>query len=231
MNALNNTLLWLINAEAVPEATLAVLAEWLSHTERARCERFGRQERRRQFIVGRSLLRLAVHRLIPVAPRDITLRERTGNAPELVFPTSTQIAFSISHSGAWVACAVSVESAVGLDIERVDATRDVLRLAAQAFAGRDLAHLYSLGVERRTEEFYRMWCSHEAQIKLGADAANEYLFASPGLCLALRSARSLAVPPQLSFVTLDTLNIENPHLNDADFLFSESALHLRARRS
>jgi hypothetical protein len=50
-----------------------------------------------------------------------------------------------------------------------------------------------------------MWCLQEAQIKLGTEAAADYLFTHDGLFLALRSARRLEVMPRLELVNLDGL--------------------------
>lgn len=205
METANNTLLWLIDSETVEESTLAIGVEWLSPSERMRCERFVRQERRRQFIVARTLLRLALNRMVGAAINQIHLCERPGNAPELRSPALPKLGFSISHSGAWVACAVSLESTIGLDIERVNCSRDVLELALQAFSESEVARLHSLEGRRRAEEFYRMWCLREAQIKLGETATGEYLFLRPDVYLALRTASPLAVPPQLTLVSFDVL--------------------------
>jgi 4'-phosphopantetheinyl transferase len=189
------TLLWLVDAGALSGAALDGYAGWLGESERQRCARFVRAERRRQFIVGRALLRHALGRLLGAAPRSIVLRERPGNAPALESPALQGVGFSISHSGPWVACAASTVCGLGLDIERIDGRRDVLALAQQALGPEALAELQALEGEARVHAFFRMWCLHEAAIKLGSPGAAEYVFEQPGLAIALLSAVPLPVAP------------------------------------
>jgi len=203
MAAPGDTLVWLVDAGALSGAALDRYADWLGASERERCARFVRAERRRQFIVGRALLRLALGRLLGVAPRSIALRERPGNAPALASPALENIGLSISHSGPWVACAASTICALGLDIERIDARRDVLALAQQALGPQALAELQALEGEARLHAFYRMWCLHEAGIKLGGPGAAQYVFEQPGLAIALRTAVRLPMAPVPVVVGVD----------------------------
>ena len=203
MTAPDATLLWVTDAGALPDAALEDYRAWLGEGERLRCARFVRAERRRQFIAGRALLRLALGSLLGVAPSSIVLRERPGNAPALDMPAPAGIGFSISHSGPWVACAASTEAALGLDIERIDLRRDVIAIARQALGPEAVARLRACEGEDRAHAFYRMWCLHEARIKLGGHGAAEYVFEQPGLALALRSAHPLLQSPVPRMVTLD----------------------------
>ena len=193
MDAENETLLWLADAGAVPEATLAGWTHWLDASERDRLSRFVRAERRRQFIAGRVMLRLALGTLLRLPARAVRLRDRPGNAPALDIDVFPQPGYSISHSGSWVACAVSAGAPVGLDIERIDPSRDVLALAGQAFGSAVAAQLSLLGSQERMHAFYRMWCRHEAQIKLGCESSHEEYVEMPGLAIALSSTRPFVV--------------------------------------
>jgi 4'-phosphopantetheinyl transferase len=201
----DQTLLWLLDAGAISCAALDAYTAWLGEGERQRCARFVRAGRRRQFIAGRALLRLALGRLLDLAPRDIVLRERPGLAPALDTPAPEGVGFSISHSGPWVACAASTVSQLGLDIERIDAGRDLLALAEQALGPEDVAELRALAGQARVDAFHRMWCLHEARFKLGSASAADYVFAQPGLALALSASRPLTPAPPPLVVTLGEL--------------------------
>ena len=196
--AAGGALLWLLDAGALAEAAFVAGADWLGASERARLARFVRAERRRQFLAGRTLLRLALGRQLGMAPADIHLVERPGQAPALDIPDPQRVGFSISHSGPWVACAVA-EFALGLDVEQVDPGRDVLALAEQAFAPEQAARLRACPEAERIALFYRMWCLHEAHIKLGQGRVNppphDYHFDVPGLSGALSCAHPLAQAP------------------------------------
>jgi 4'-phosphopantetheinyl transferase len=203
MAAPDQTILWLTDAASLSEATLQGYAGWLGEDERQRAERFVRPARRRQFIVGRALLRLALGRLLGEAPKSIILQERPGNAPLLVSPGDGRMGFSISHSGPWVACAASAEGRVGMDIELIDAARDVDALAAQAFDKRERAWLAARPRASYVRDFYQMWSTAEARFKLGLAPASTFEFIHPTLSVVLCCEQTPLSPPTLALVTLD----------------------------
>jgi len=202
VEAATGTLVWLADIAHLPDARLADFARWLSASERERHARFVREERRRQFLAGRALLRMALGRLLGMAPDRVVLAERPGQAPALADPPDARIGFSISHSGPLVACAASTVTRVGLDVERIDPARDVLALAGQAFPRADLARLRACGGNARTALFYRLWCLHEARLKLACDSGAEYSFGHDGVEGALCCERPLAAAPTPLLVDL-----------------------------
>jgi len=203
MTAPRRTRVWLAHAATLSDEVLASYLGWLGDDERARHARFVRAERRTQFVAGRALLRRALGAVLGVAPPAVRLRERPGLGPQLVHPDAFEVGFSISHSGPWIACAVSLETAVGLDIERVDPARDVPGLAEQAFGPAVAAQLAACGEPERSEGFYRLWCAHEARIKLGAPSSRMIHFRHEGVCGALACALAPAADPPIETVRLD----------------------------
>ena len=202
--------LWMVDADAVTDAELQRFRGCLSAGEMARHQRFVRAQRQRQFIVGRTLLRMALGRLLGVTPQEIRLEEQVGKAPRLAAPLQKGAppGFSIAHSGRWVACAVSAQTALGLDIEMKDATRDLDALAAQAFDSAEMAQwarLQGLAAPQRAEGFYRLWSEKEARFKLGAEAAGGHCLSLPHaeLAVALCSERPLDMPPTIELITLE----------------------------
>jgi len=191
------TLLWLLDASALGEPQLAGYLSWLSPSELERHGRFTRPARQRQFIAGRILLRRALGALLGTDGADIILTEQPGAAPRLVRPASESIGFSISHSGRWVACAASLESKLGLDIEVIDPTRDIAALAGQAFDARQIAWFNDCPEAERTGIFYALWCAQEAGIKLGQASAACFQVRHADLAIALCSAQRLEQAPRL----------------------------------
>jgi 4'-phosphopantetheinyl transferase len=197
----HDTLLWLADAAGLDDAALALYTGWLGASERCRSERFVRPLRHRQFIAGRALLRLMLARLLGVAPATVALDERPGHAPALAGADLPFVGFSISHSGTWVACAASLRSPVGLDIERIDAGRDVVALAEQVFDAATAAEVRGCAGMARLHAFYRHWCLYEAGIKLGRASAADHVRMHADLMLALRCAEPIAAP-RLEIVAL-----------------------------
>ncbi|WP_211463750.1 4'-phosphopantetheinyl transferase family protein [Collimonas silvisoli] len=140
----------------------------LSETERLRYRRFLRPLRQREFLLGRILLRFAVSRLAGIGPDAVHVTERKNQAPLVQLPVASTMhpRFSLSHSRGWVACAASVDTALGLDIEMLDAERDVDAIGRAAFSAAESNWLSSRPAEDKVANFYTLWSSKEALFKL-----------------------------------------------------------------
>jgi 4'-phosphopantetheinyl transferase len=163
-----SVVLWLLDGSLVNEDDIGFFAKQLSASEARRYGTFRRQERKRQFLLGRMLLRFAVSRLLSLPPDSLGVIERDGNAPRLVLPDSqsAQPSFSLSHSGNWVACAVSCSVNLGVDIELNDSTRNVLEVSHMAFHANECLWLLQQSEAARLSAFYQLWCTREALYKL-----------------------------------------------------------------
>lgn len=160
--------LWLVNGGLMARDDLAFFAAQLGAAQAERYRRFARSERRRQFLIGRTLLKFAMARLTGLPPAEIGFAERPGNAPLLTLPVSSCLrpAFSLSHSGDWIACAVSLDSRLGVDIEIIDPARDMAAIAQSAFTAGEYAWLRRQPDGARVAAFYELWSSREALYKL-----------------------------------------------------------------
>ena len=197
---------WLLDADALGDAAgdgvLASYAAWLDASERERLARFQRPARRRQFLVGRVLARLALGHVLGAEPSIIRLLDRPGSAPLLMSPSAPAAGFSISHSGRWVACAVSRSSKLGLDIERIDAGRDIGALAAQAFDADRQAWLAARSPATRVRDFYGLWSRAEAAFKLGMPAGSCFDLSTSELAVVLCCEQALDRAPEVELRTL-----------------------------
>jgi 4'-phosphopantetheinyl transferase len=160
--------LWLLNGSLVHEDDIGFFAKRLGASETRRYSAFQRQERKRQFLLGRMLLRFAVSRLLSLPPDTLGVVERDSNAPQLVLPDarSARLSFSLSHSQDWVACAVSLDVTLGVDIEFNDPTRNTLEASHMAFHPDEHIWLLSQPDAARLSAFYQLWCAREALYKL-----------------------------------------------------------------
>jgi 4'-phosphopantetheinyl transferase len=188
--------IWLADGRIVDDGELAQHVDWLTADEATRYRRFLRPLRQRQFLLGRILLRIALGDLLGIEARSISLSERPGLAPLLhgVVPVP---GFSIAHSGPWVACAVSADAALGLDIEMLDATRDLTALAEQVFSAEETQQINRQQGAARIQAFYELWSRKEAAYKLASvaapNAAAHYAaLAHPEVSIVLCSAQALS---------------------------------------
>lgn len=193
---------WLLDCRAIGDKELAPYAAWLGASEAQRLMRFVRPGRRRQFVAGRALLRQSLGQLLGMPPATVPLVEQPGNAPLLDLSDSAEVGFSLSHSGHWVACAVSATSRLGLDVERIDASRSIELLAAHVFNAEQQAWLASRPAANRPQNFYMLWSATEARFKLGVPIAHEAYLPHPELSVVLCSAQPLAAEPEVKSVLL-----------------------------
>ncbi|MCA1324664.1 4'-phosphopantetheinyl transferase family protein [Herbaspirillum sp. alder98] len=185
----------------VDDALLQSLAQHLGPAEQALLPGFVRQRRRREFILGRLLLRHDVTRVTACPMHQIEVIERAGAGPQIVLPTAVgdTIEASLSHGGGWIACAIGTGFALGLDIETSRAERDLSALAQTAFSAAERRWLHAqIDVEKA---FYQLWCGKEALYKYGNNAGLPTLSALPQLqCDDLHAAPGVGVGADLTLI-------------------------------
>nr|WP_308632426.1 4'-phosphopantetheinyl transferase superfamily protein [Massilia sp. YIM B02763] len=186
-----------MDADKLADGVLAPYVDLLGDSEKQRLAHFLRPVRRRQYLAGRVLARHALAQVLDVDPRSISLEERHGAAPVLAVPPDQHAGFSISHSGRWVACAASAGSKLGLDIETVDATRDMQAIAEHAFDEAARNWLADRPDETRVRDFFHLWSSMEAQFKLGTTAASQFCLSTQQLSIVLCCEQVLSDLPTL----------------------------------
>lgn len=104
-------------------------------------------------------LRAAAARFTGLDTSGWTRCVRAGGKP--YFAEAPELAFSVSHSGDWWACAFG-SAPLGLDLER-HAPRPFARLSVRFFLPEEDAWLRARG--GTAEDFYRIWCAKEAVLK------------------------------------------------------------------
>lgn len=173
---MRSALVWLVDGRYWPDHTLTPWLTCLTEAEQQRHSRFIRPMRQREFLIGRILFRFAVARLANLAFTDISVVERKDNAPLPVLPDrlptgAIDLPFiSLSHSRGWVACAASIDTPLGLDIEMLDVSRDVTSLGTIAFTEAENQWLSRHnGAEKKTA-FYALWSGREALYKMRSNA-------------------------------------------------------------
>jgi 4'-phosphopantetheinyl transferase len=192
--------IWLADIGGIDDARLAPYERWLGPGERQRA--FPRRQRRRQFVAARALLRLALAEMLDIPPAAIVLDEVVDGPPALSYPALPMPGISISHSGTWVACALSRGTALAIDIETLDAARDIDSLIPHAFDAATRERLAALPEAQRRAGFYRQWTAREARIKLGGAAATSIAFDHPRLAIALCTALTMTAPPTIHLARL-----------------------------
>lgn len=159
-------------------------ASYLSPQERDRAERRRAGRVRDEFAVGRACLRILLGNALGVAPLDVALEENPYGKPCLS-NNHEYLSFNVSHSKGTILVGLSRQGAIGIDVEYIDETIDVMEIAQSAFTANELEMLKALSSpDARRRAFYYCWTQKEAITK--ADGR--------GLSLPLSSFEVLVSP-------------------------------------
>jgi len=150
--------------DADPEG-LARIANNLGPHDCRRYATFLSKKRRREFLLGRWMLRRAASAWLGGAT-EVTFDSTPSGAPYGIAPNGyPPIAASLSHAGGWFACALTFDGALGIDIEPI-IKRDFEAMDDLAFSEAGYPPLSQLPVDVRPQEFYKRWTRHEAHFKI-----------------------------------------------------------------
>lgn len=156
---------WHIPLDA-PGPELESYRHLLNETERSRERRLIRQEHRDRFVVGRGRLRLLLGRYLQRSAESIAFCYGPQGKPALSDPPPDgPFSFNLSHSADHALCAIAGFSTVGIDIESVKESRDLVPIARRFFSETERANLLALPPALQCPAFYQCWTSKEALLK------------------------------------------------------------------
>src|SRR4051812_39339465 len=144
------------------EAALAVLDE----AERARWQRFLRDESRDRFAAAHAALRFILAERLGARPAELRFGRGpcpncgdTHGRPQLA--DEPDLHFNLSHTRDVAAIALSEGAAVGVDVEFMRSEVDDDRLSERFFAPSERTLLQSMPAAERMAAFYRLWVRKE----------------------------------------------------------------------
>lgn len=146
----------------VPDSYVQSLERTLSTEELKRAGRFYFEAHRRDFTIGRGLLRSILGLYLDVAPDRVSFFYNAYGKPLL---RDEVIHFNLSHSGRMVIYGISCGRKIGVDIERTRTDFDCEQLAEKFLSDRECAMLQTLPHELRHHGFFNCWTRKEAFIK------------------------------------------------------------------
>jgi 4'-phosphopantetheinyl transferase len=138
----------------------------LSSDEHARCARFAFARDRRDFAAAHALLRTRLSQYADVSPAAWTFDALPGGKPFIVSASGAPtLAFNVSHTHGFVACAIAAGGEVGIDVESVDRATDGQRIAARYFSKAESDWLDACDARERAIRFIELWTLKEACVK------------------------------------------------------------------
>lgn len=152
--------LWLLDirefSNQLAEEALAIM----SSDEREWAQKFIRGKE--EYIASRWLLREVLGAYLQQAPESLVFSRTEKGKP---YFANRALQFNLSHSGHWALLAVAKEMELGVDIEQIKVSRDLLRIAESYYHPDEFARLQQLSGDAQTHYFYQLWTLKEALLK------------------------------------------------------------------
>jgi 4'-phosphopantetheinyl transferase len=157
---------WELNLDQPPPGAI----QCLDTTERERALRFVHDLHRNRYIAAHAWLRHILGRYLERAPHDLQFVIGPYGKPELsqseqACTPAAPLRFNLSHSNHIALLAVSMDVAIGVDIEAIRPGLPDATLAAGVLTAAELAELEQLPTGQRTDMFFSCWARKEACMK------------------------------------------------------------------
>ncbi|MBI3179738.1 MAG: 4'-phosphopantetheinyl transferase superfamily protein [Deltaproteobacteria bacterium] len=145
---------------------LASYRTMMTPDERAKEDRFHFARDRHACRVTRALVRTTLSSYCDVRASEWRFVSNRYGRPEI----SPQMAapplrFNLSHTQGLIACAVTFDRDIGVDVENVTRSGETVSIAHRYFSAFEVGGLRSLPPERQRQRFFHYWTLKESYIK------------------------------------------------------------------
>jgi 4'-phosphopantetheinyl transferase len=148
-----------------PSISRHSLEGYLSAYERARANRFRYKRDRERFMVGRGTLRALLACYAGVEPGRIDIEYGPNGRPY----ADLAVHFNVSHCGPLALFALSLEQAIGVDVEAVRPEPLEDLVAEHFFSAAEQRSLAAVAPSEQATAFFACWTRKEAYIKATGD--------------------------------------------------------------
>lgn len=158
--------IWMLDLRTVPDARLEDYQKLLSEEELARLEHYRAPGLRRAQLITRAAVRFCLSQYSEsVSPAKWQIEIPENGKPQLRQPAPLPMSFNLSHSGDWVVIAMTVDTAIGVDIQQQRAHHSVMDLARRYFHANEVTALECREGRNQKELFFRLWTLKESYFK------------------------------------------------------------------
>ncbi|KAK4272710.1 hypothetical protein QN277_021227 [Acacia crassicarpa] len=168
---------WYILPDEVNSANLLnQYLEILSPCEKENIFRMRGEQLKKRALLARTLVRTTLARYqtnCQIDPKSLKFRKNNYGKPEVDWQYSDDwslppLHFNISHTSSLIACGVTVDSTIGIDVEEKQRRlkNDILAFARRYFTLREVEMLTGISdPETQRQEFIKLWTLKEAYVK------------------------------------------------------------------
>jgi 4'-phosphopantetheinyl transferase len=138
----------------------------LTTDEQERADRYCFAADRRRFTVTRAILRTLLGQYLDAAPKSLCFEYNEFGKPSLARAQNPRgINFNAAHSGDCSLLAFGLAMHVGVDVEHLQAERNIVELARAVFSASQYVSFLGLPDGARKETFFEAWTRKEAVAK------------------------------------------------------------------
>lgn len=157
--------LWLATVE-VPAFDFARLQRFLSSDEKARAAHFRFERDRHRFVAARGFLRTILSLYLNCLPTELHFEYTEYGKPSLANPRlNSSLNFNLAHSGKLALYAITLDRAIGVDVEEIRQEFASEEIARRFFSVSEASQLFSIPANDRAKAFFDCWTRKEAFIK------------------------------------------------------------------
>jgi len=154
--------IWLCHVNNTSKALETNIKPLLSSSEKARLAATKNNNKKREFLISRSVMRHALSQKFELGESEWEFISKP-NQPPIVTNLPQNTYLSLSHSNGLICFAIS-SSPIGLDIEDTLKKRNFSALSNLLMDSEELRFFTDIR-DKESENFYRIWCAKEAYYK------------------------------------------------------------------
>jgi 4'-phosphopantetheinyl transferase len=159
--------IWCRCTSSLDDEAVKTSDQYLSIEEQARRDRLRLEVDRRDFTFAHGLLRRTLSNFADLPPGDWRFSVNDYGKPSIASndPRLRALSFNLSYTRGCVACAVALNVPLGLDVERVEQSRHLQKIANHYFSEEEAVWLRRCSDELRNVRIIELWTLKEAYLK------------------------------------------------------------------
>lgn len=158
--------IWTLPVSQADAPVIERLRPVLSDQEKARSEAITDARTHQEYLAAHVLVHLMLAHFSTLKAADWRFVEGPHGRPEPAPGIdSSNLRFNLSHARGLVACAVTLEDDIGVDVEWLERSNDLELIAEKKFAKLEAACFSGSPEEDRDRVFFSFWTLKEAYIK------------------------------------------------------------------
>ncbi len=146
------------------EGLLTRYAKLLTAQETAKQQRYKFAKDRHDALITRAFIRDLLSYYADIPPDEWQFEKGEKEKPEVV-NAPLPLRFNISHTKNLITCAVTLTDDIGIDVENISRSNDILSIAERYFSEQESTELFSLAEPKQPSRFFDYWTLKESYIK------------------------------------------------------------------